>query len=119
MLEKTEKELNKEIHQALTKKESRDRDLSPSSGSVALRKSDNTPAWLVFLAYLAYLYAVSRATRPTKPQFPYDVTGLGQLISALRLFVVIVGLVLIVVALVAVGASEEVVEVVSQWPIIP
>lgn len=68
-------------------------------------KSDEAPVWLVFLAYLAYL----RAMRPQPtPE-----------IGVLRMLIVIVGFVLVIAALVAVGAHDKVGEVVRNWPILP
>jgi drug/metabolite transporter (DMT)-like permease len=63
------------------------------------------PRWLVFLAYLAYL----RAMRPHPPAEA----------TVLRLLGVIVGLVLVVVALVAAGAPDQVAEALKAWPMVP
>lgn len=88
-------------------------------GSGNSRLFDHVEHWLAFLAYLAYLFLVYRSMQPTRSEPPYEMRGLGRLIGALRLQITIVGLVLIVVALVAAAAPEEVVKVVSQWPILP
>jgi len=69
------------------------------------RSSGTTPNWLVFLAYLAYL-------RSVRPQEPSEA-------KTLRLLIVIVGLLLVVVALVAAGAPEQVAAVLRNWPILP
>lgn len=69
------------------------------------RHDDDTPKWLVFLAYLAYL----RAMRPQEAPEP----------GTLRLLIVVVGLILVVVALVAAGAPEQVAAVLHNWPVIP
>lgn len=66
---------------------------------------NKAPHWLIFLAYLAYL----RAMRPqSTPE-----------VSALRMLIVITGLVLVTVALVVAGAPDKVGEVVHNWPILP
>jgi hypothetical protein len=83
------------------------------------RPLDHVEHWLAFLAYLAYLFLVYRSMQPTRSEPPYEMSGLGRLIGALRLLIAIVGIVLIVVALVAAAAPEEVVKVISQWPILP
>jgi hypothetical protein len=66
---------------------------------------ETLPHWLVFLAYLTYL----RAMRPQEP--PETKT--------LCLLITVVGLVLVVIALVAGGAPEQVSAVLHNWPIIP
>jgi hypothetical protein len=66
---------------------------------------ERIPTWLVFLAYLAYLRAM-------RPQQPPEARVLHSLI-------VVIGLVLVVVALVAAGAPENVGEAIQNWPIIP
>lgn len=63
------------------------------------------PNWMLFLLYLAWL-------RATRPQPHPSVTVLHTLIIA-------VALVLTVVALVAAGAPEAVVEMMKHWPIAP
>jgi hypothetical protein len=83
------------------------------------RPLDHVEHWLTFLAYLAYLFFVYRSMQPMRSEPPYEMRGLGRLIGALRLLIAIAGMVLIVVALVAAAAPEEVVKVISQWPILP
>ena len=89
----------------------------PRSGNS--RPLDHVEHWLAFLAYLAYLFLVYRSMHPTRSEPPYEMRGLGRLIGALRLLIATAGMVLIVVALVAAAAPEEVVKVISQWPILP
>lgn len=67
--------------------------------------TEGIPTWLVFVAYLAYL-------RSIRPQPPSE-------INVLRSLIIVTGLVLVVVALVAAGAPDEVSQVIKHWPIIP
>lgn len=68
-------------------------------------QSDRLPIWLILLMYLAYLHA-------TQPRHPTEVV-------VLRTLILVVGLVLTVVAVVAAGAPEVIVEVVKHWPSLP
>lgn len=61
---------------------------------------------VVWLAYLA-LRSPPMVSRPPTEE------------SVLRLLIVVVGMVLIVLALVAVGAADQVGEVLRDWPVIP
>lgn len=69
-------------------------------------KSESTMNSLtLFLAYLAYLKAI----RPSPPPE----------VSALRLLIVVTGLLLIVIALVAAGAADQIGSALTNWPIMP
>jgi hypothetical protein len=69
------------------------------------RQTEQFPTLPALLAYFAYLNA-------TKPQCSPDVT-------VSRTLIIVVGLVLVVVALVAVGSPNAVVDVIKHWPLIP
>lgn len=66
---------------------------------------ERMPTWLVFIVYLAYLRAI-------QPQRIPEVT-------VMRTLIIVVGLVLTVVALVAAGAPNTVVDIIKHWPLIP
>ena len=65
-------------------------------------ESEGASHWLAFLAYLAYL----RSVRPPP----------SSEVVALRLLIVVVGLVLVALMLVVVGRPELVDEVLRRWP---
>lgn len=69
------------------------------------QQSERMPTWLVFMAYLAYLRAMQPQRTPE--------------VAVLRTFIIVVGLVLTVVALVAAGAPNMVVDAIKHWPLIP
>jgi hypothetical protein len=60
------------------------------------------PLWLICLMYLAYLQTVLSQRQPET--------------ATLQMLIIVVGLVLVVTALVAVGAPELVPTVISNWP---
>jgi hypothetical protein len=62
--------------------------------------------WLAFLAYLAYLSAMQPQPKAKSDALPPPIWAL-------------VSLVLVIVVLVAAGASDQISEVVRHWPIIP
>jgi hypothetical protein len=67
-------------------------------------QSEPMPAWLILIAYLAYLRAM-------QPQRPTEVI-------VLRTLILVVGFVLTVVAVVAAGAPEVVIDILKHWPVI-
>ena len=85
--------------------EARHRGLMPMGGSSAANqpcKADGLPSVLAFFAYLW-------TTRQLPPPE----------VSTIRLLIIAVAMVLVVVALVAVGAPDQVSNTLAHWPLIP
>jgi hypothetical protein len=66
---------------------------------------ERMPTWLVFMIYLTYLRAIQPQRTPE--------------VAVIRTLIIVVGLVLTVVALVAAGAPNTVVDIIKHWPLIP
>lgn len=73
------------------------------------KKKHSPPDWLSFAAYLAYLLTLKRMTCPVP-------TTTDRVLVRL---ITIVGFVLVVLALVVIGAPDVVSDIAKNWPFLP